>query len=135
MKVGLLRRGLRLHGMNIWRYFYPLLIFSTILYLAFGGAFSYRFIVPKEGFSPVNRSNDQWREFVANDTYVYSVHVIDSLRKVRFIVADLVECLERLGLCCYHDADNTVSSIALFKHYRVPELESDNRQVFLFCKI
>lgn len=111
------------------------LLCTAVFYLAFlGNHFSYYYLYSlnvdrTDSRVPDGLRVDRWREFVPNDTFIYSVHGIDSFDRVRFVVADLTEKREQMGLCCFHNANKTIIRITLFKHYRIPELETENRQV------
>lgn len=72
---------------------------------------------------------DHWREHISRDTYIFSLHVMDNLGTIRFVICDLLVKRRPKGVCCFFDANNTIIESSSFAYYRIPEFRTNNRQV------
>ena len=74
--------------------------------------------------------HDRWREFIPKDTYIFSVHFIESVPEVRFVVTDLLITRTPKMICCFYNNITMESSCETHAtYYRMPEFRTFNRQV------
>lgn len=74
--------------------------------------------------------HDRWREFIPKDTYIFSMHFVESVPEVRFVVTDLLITRAPKMICCfYNNTTMESSSKTQATYYRMPEFRTFNRQV------
>ena len=89
-----------------------------------------KFFIGGDGKHYTQYRHDRWREFIPKDTYIFSMHFVESVPEVRFVVTDLLMTRTPKMICCFYNNKTMESSCETqATYYRMPEFRTFNRQV------